>query len=342
MLPSDSPGLRSMSSGVTTSRWRIRSPNPGKNDSSVRWTVSPRPCRSVSQSLPLRWYGAYWTKHDITCLPGGAMSGSIVYWIAQSRYGRVEYQPYLPSSKARSRYSIDGPMFVNPRKWSVATGERRVHRQPVEGEVDLGRRALEPEPPDRVDEVRRQLARIDELEERPPRVECRDDDRRIELRAVLERDAADPAVICPHGHDRRLEPDLRPERLRRPRQHLGEPAVAALVERPRAELAVVLAEQVVQQHEAAPLRVRPDLRADDRRRGEIALEDVALEVVVEEVGRRARQQAHGVVEHVLGQRLEPRAEPGEASSSSGSSVNRFGGGASSSGLSACRTLLCRG
>ena len=43
------------------------------------------------------------------------MSGSTIDWTAQSRYGRLEYQPYLPSSKARSRYSIDGPMFVNPR-----------------------------------------------------------------------------------------------------------------------------------------------------------------------------------------------------------------------------------
>ena len=81
--------------------------------------MSPRSWRSASQSLSRSLYGAYWTKHDITCLPGGAMSGSIVLWIAQSRYGRVLYQPYFASSKARSRYSIDGPMLVNPRYWSV-------------------------------------------------------------------------------------------------------------------------------------------------------------------------------------------------------------------------------
>ena len=61
----------------------------------------------------------YWMKHDMTCLPGGAMSGSIVDWIAQSMYGRVEYQPYFASSKARSRYSIDGPMLVKPRNMSA-------------------------------------------------------------------------------------------------------------------------------------------------------------------------------------------------------------------------------
>ena len=96
-------------------------------------------------------------------------------------------------------------------------------------------------------------------------------------------DAAHAPVARPHGRDRRLETDLGTVRLRRARQHLGEAAVAALVERPRPELAVMLAQQVVEQHEAAPLRVGPDLRADDRRRGEVPLEDVALEVVVEEV-----------------------------------------------------------
>jgi hypothetical protein len=39
----------------------------------------------------------------ITCLPGGAMSASIVDWIAQSMYGRWLYQPYFASSNARSR-----------------------------------------------------------------------------------------------------------------------------------------------------------------------------------------------------------------------------------------------
>src|SRR3990170_3007997 len=96
MLPSDSPTTRSMSSGVTTSRCNTRSPKPGKNDSSVRWTVSPNPWRSVSQSLDRRWYGAYWTKQLMTALPGGAMSGSMNDCNAQSRYGRDEYQPYLP------------------------------------------------------------------------------------------------------------------------------------------------------------------------------------------------------------------------------------------------------
>ncbi len=111
--------------------------------------------------------------------------------------------------------------------------------------------------------------------------------------------------------DRRLEPDLRPERLRGPGQHLGEPAVALLVEGPRPELAVVLADRVVEQHETRSLRARPDLGPDDARAREIALEQVGLEVVVEEVRGGAGQQPDRVVEHALVHVAEARAEAGE-------------------------------
>ena len=40
----------------------------------------------------------YWMKHDMTCLPGGAMSASMVDWMAMSMYGFWLYQPYLASS----------------------------------------------------------------------------------------------------------------------------------------------------------------------------------------------------------------------------------------------------
>ncbi len=46
------------------------------------------------------------------------MSGSTTDWIAPSMNGRLLYQPYFASSKARSRYSIDGPMLTKPRYWS--------------------------------------------------------------------------------------------------------------------------------------------------------------------------------------------------------------------------------
>ena len=129
--------------------------------------------------------------------------------------------------------------------------------------------------------------------------------------AVLQGDPDRPAVLGDDLVDRRFERDLGPERLRRAGQHLGEPAVAALVEGPRAELPVVLADRVVEQHEPGALRARPDLGPDDRRRRDVALDDVRLEVVVEEVGGAAGQQADRVVQRPLVHLPEPRAERGQ-------------------------------
>ena len=106
---------------------------------------------------------------------------------------------------------------------------------------------------------RGQLPRVDELEERPPRVERADHRRGVVLGPVRERDADGPAALRDDLGDRRLEDDLGPERSRRPREHLREAAVAALVERPRSELAVVLADRVVEQHETRPCERGPTL-----------------------------------------------------------------------------------
>jgi hypothetical protein len=58
--------------------------------------VERPPCSSF------RWYGAYCTKHDITCLPGGATDGSVSDGITMSMYGRREKRPYFASSYACS------------------------------------------------------------------------------------------------------------------------------------------------------------------------------------------------------------------------------------------------
>ncbi len=42
------------------------------------------------------------------------MSGSTTDWIAASMNGRSLYQPYFAASKARSTYSIVGPMLRKP------------------------------------------------------------------------------------------------------------------------------------------------------------------------------------------------------------------------------------
>ena len=66
-----------------------------------------------------------------------------------------------------------------------------------------------------------------------------------------------------HRVDARVELDLGAVRLGRAGEHLGEAAVAALVERPRAEVPVVLAHLVEQQHQPGARRHRADLVADD-------------------------------------------------------------------------------
>ncbi len=126
-----------------------------------------------------------------------------------------------------------------------------------------------------------------------------------ELGAVGQGDARGPAVLRDDRIHGRLEADLRAERLRRAGEHLGEPAVAALVERPGAELAVVLAQRVKEQHEPRALRARSDRGADGPGARELALEDVGLEVVVQEVRGAAGQQPHGVVERALVHPPEP-------------------------------------
>ena len=52
-------------------------------------------------------------------------------------YGRWLYQPYLASSKARSRYSIDGPMLVKPRNWSPRPGRAGCCGSPSSAKLTL-------------------------------------------------------------------------------------------------------------------------------------------------------------------------------------------------------------
>src|SRR5688500_19880027 len=67
----------------------------------VSITVSPNSSRFSSQFPSFRLYGAYCTKHDITCLPGGATEGSVKLGITMSMYGRREKRPYLDRKSTR-------------------------------------------------------------------------------------------------------------------------------------------------------------------------------------------------------------------------------------------------
>ena len=114
--------------------------------------------------------------------------------MAQSMYGPLAVPAVLRV--------VEGPLEVLDRRADVdeaavlvgAVAERRVARRAVEGEVHLGGGALELEPVDVLDQVAGQLARLDELGERAPRVERADDGLRGELGAVLEDDADRRAV----------------------------------------------------------------------------------------------------------------------------------------------------
>src|SRR5579871_449017 len=109
MLPSLNPHSRSRSKGVTTCFSMMMSFRLGAYSLIVSTTVLPKASFWSSQFNPGRsLYGAYCTKHDITCFPGGATDGSVSEGITMSIYGRREKLPYLASSYARSMYSTLG------------------------------------------------------------------------------------------------------------------------------------------------------------------------------------------------------------------------------------------
>ena len=141
-----------------------------------------------------------------------------------------------------------------------------------------------------------------------------------QLGAVREHDARGAAVGGDHVVDLGVELDLGAERLRGPAEHLREAAVAALVERPRAEVPSCSPMLWNSSTRPEPCDIGPTLRADDARRREPALDDVGLEVVVEEVGGAAGQQADEVVQHVGLDAAQVLGEVGEL----GESVGRRG------------------
>ncbi len=234
MLPSDSPTVRSMSSGVTTSRWSTRSPNPGKNDSSVRWTMSPRFCFSVSQSPSRSSYGVYWMKQDMTCLPGGAMSGSIVLWMA-----RVDVRPravpaVLAPRRTRARGSPSTARCWRTRgRWSSRPGRAGYSGSPARAKLTFDEAPWKRYRRTRLTRSAGSSRGSTSSEERVPRVERGAHHRGVELGPVGERDPRRPAVLVIT-----LPPqpraDLRPERAAARASTWVNPPLPLLVERPGA------------------------------------------------------------------------------------------------------------
>src|SRR5438874_12736237 len=90
----------------------------------VSITLSPNASRFASSQVPCaNLYGAYCTKHDITCFPGGATDGSVKLGITMSMYGRREKFPYFASSYARSIYSMLEETESTPRNCAQPPGK---------------------------------------------------------------------------------------------------------------------------------------------------------------------------------------------------------------------------
>ncbi len=108
-------------------------------------TASPKASRCASSHVSpgFRWYGAYCTKHDITCLPGGASAGS-----TQRRNDHVDVGPAREVAVLRV---VVGPLHVvdarrnrdGAAQMLAAPGQAGEVGQRVERQVDLAGRAAE-------------------------------------------------------------------------------------------------------------------------------------------------------------------------------------------------------
>src|SRR5580704_12032341 len=111
-----------MSSGVMNCFPTIMFLIFGAYSAIVSITVLPNASRCSSQFPLLNLYGAYCTKQERMCLPGGATEGSVSVGMTMSMYGRREKLPYLASSYARSIYSTLGEIEIAPRRCAPGPG----------------------------------------------------------------------------------------------------------------------------------------------------------------------------------------------------------------------------
>ena len=91
-----------MSGGVSTWRASTERLKLGAYSSRSAKHRSAKASPIRSQPGPRSVYGAYCTKMDIRCRPGGATVGSTTEGIVHSSTGRSDGRPYFASSYARS------------------------------------------------------------------------------------------------------------------------------------------------------------------------------------------------------------------------------------------------
>src|SRR2546422_7948357 len=101
MLPPVRPKRRSRSSGESTWRAITERLKLGAYWSRMSKQRSANASFTWSQPPSRSWYGAYCTKNDITCLPGGATVESTTDGIVHSRIGLAEGRPYLDRKSTR-------------------------------------------------------------------------------------------------------------------------------------------------------------------------------------------------------------------------------------------------
>ena len=142
-------------------------------------------------------------------------------------------------------------------------------------------------------------------QERAPRIEARDDDRRA--RSRRRSSSATPVARPSFTSTRSTAASVRisaPSARAALRDRFADRAGAALLKAPRAKRAVDLAHVVMQQHVRRARRARPEKRADDAARRLRRLERIELEPLVEIVGAAHR---HELVQRVEALGAERRA-----------------------------------
>ena len=158
---------------------------------------------------------------------------------------------------------------------------------------------------DVLDELVRQLARLDEAQEGQARIDAGRDDARADLVAVLQDDAVRLVAADEDSLDLRLRADLDTGGARRAGDRIRDRSGAAARQSPGAERAVDLAHVVMEQHVRRAGRPDAEKRPDDARRRHRRLEHVGLEPLIEKVDRAHRHELDLVV--LIAARQAPEA-----------------------------------
>ena len=169
--------------------------------------------------------------------------------------------------------------------------QRREFRHRIQRDVDLAGRAPDLEVLHPAQERIRQFLFLDQFQEGALHIGVGDDEPAMNLLAAGQHHAHRPASLDQYALDLGAGADGAAGSLEGSGERLGDGPHAAARIAPGADRAVDLAHVMVQQHVGRAGRHRPQRRADDAGDGEIGLDDVGLEILVEEIRDRHRPEA---------------------------------------------------